>query len=148
MLRHASWPPKPLRMPRNDPHRWLEQPETFAATTRELAASRRPSLIGGHGSTFYQQPTRAVLTRPRIGMSLRSAARRSWSSRRLLKTRQGPCFNSHPQLAVIVGRLGARLRVRPAQMQEGMSVDNIGSGRDLQCAVHPTRRLLNFQLAP
>jgi hypothetical protein len=30
------------------------------ATTRELAASRSPSLIGGHGSRFYQQPTQAV----------------------------------------------------------------------------------------
>jgi len=31
-----------------------------AATTRELSASWRHSLIGGHGSRFYQQPTRAV----------------------------------------------------------------------------------------
>jgi hypothetical protein len=47
---HASWLGRPASIPE----------KTAAATDRELAASRRHSLIGGHGSRFYQQPTRAV----------------------------------------------------------------------------------------
>jgi len=50
MLGYLKWVGRPTGMPE----------KRAAATTRELAACRRHSLIGGHGSRFYHQPTRAV----------------------------------------------------------------------------------------
>jgi hypothetical protein len=79
LVGHSKWLGRPTAMPE----------KRAAATTGELAASRRNSLIGRHGSRFYQQLARAV-----TAAEERPAPRISNSTRLIPRYRSIPSSNT------------------------------------------------------
>jgi hypothetical protein len=88
---HSSWIGPPARRPE----------KTAAATAGELAASSRHSLIGGHGSRFYQQPTRDVTAAEQSPVAI--IRTRSLAAAKIRACRNGPGETWEKDTGVVTG---------------------------------------------